>query len=186
MNYISTQVWAGSRRPWTEAESSAIRALYPSASREDILRAIPERSWVAIEKKGRQLRIARRARHGRWNDEDKNLLIELFTAGASREEIVQAFPARSISGIELTSRRLGLYRRGTSMPRTTRPTLLTKDLTGRRLSLKLPQKVLAHNAKIGFGLLSKFEKNGKGLSIKSLMRVCDALGLELRAVPKSE
>lgn len=38
----------GSRAPWTPEETGALRRLYPSADRLDVLKAIPKRSWEAI------------------------------------------------------------------------------------------------------------------------------------------
>jgi DNA (cytosine-5)-methyltransferase 1 len=45
---------------WTDSEIEAIRCLYPSAPREDILNALPNRSWSAVHQRARALSLQRR------------------------------------------------------------------------------------------------------------------------------
>lgn len=47
---------------WTEAELSSLRQLYPFASKEELLEALPERSWTSICVKAQRLKLKRNTR----------------------------------------------------------------------------------------------------------------------------
>jgi hypothetical protein len=44
---------------WTKEELSILKALYPKASREELLKALPERTWNSIVLKARELELRR-------------------------------------------------------------------------------------------------------------------------------
>lgn len=47
------------RNRWTEGESRILRKVYPMASKEDVMKTFPNRSWKGIKHKARRLGISR-------------------------------------------------------------------------------------------------------------------------------
>lgn len=61
---------------------------------------------------------------------------------------------------------------------------LLTQIKQRRKSLHLDQTALGKMAGLSQSTISQVEKGDKGLSIESLFRVCESLGLELQVVEK--
>lgn len=55
------------QRPWTGGQIRFLRANYPTASREELMRELPH-SWGGIMHKARELKIHRRGRSGPKSD----------------------------------------------------------------------------------------------------------------------
>lgn len=75
--------------PYSEVERKALRRLYPNASREQVLAALPGRSWDGIQHQARDLKLRRkhpgqRGKNGQWSDEHIAILTAHYaTQGAA-------------------------------------------------------------------------------------------------------
>ena len=100
---------------WRTDEVNLLRMLWPSAGRETILAAFPDRSWAAIREKARLLGIRRkRYSYGQgasthWTSEEKAKLVPLYEAGTPMDEIAAQLD-RSQSGILAIASKLNLSR----------------------------------------------------------------------------
>jgi DNA invertase Pin-like site-specific DNA recombinase len=78
---------------WRPDEDSLLRMLWPSASKEVVLAAFPNRSWKAIKERGFRLGLHRKRQPYRrgaskhWTDEEKWKLTQSYEAGTPVPEI---------------------------------------------------------------------------------------------------
>ena len=72
----------GDKPPWLDAETQAIRDLYPQADRAVILKAIPKRTWLSI----RQQAISMGVKRETWEDTSG---IPMYLSYADHEVIEQ-------------------------------------------------------------------------------------------------
>jgi hypothetical protein len=100
---------------WQKEEDDLLRMLWPSASREAILAALPGRTWAAINQRASLLKIKRErvrvnARTGRrWTREEKEQLKELYASGVSIEQIARKLQ-RSEATVKSTAFSMGVAR----------------------------------------------------------------------------
>lgn len=82
-------------RYYTEAERALLRQLYPRASKEDVLAALPSRSFKGISKQAQEMGIARHAIH--WcPSEDAYMLAHYSTDGPAAVGAALDRPARQV------------------------------------------------------------------------------------------
>jgi Resolvase, N terminal domain/Recombinase len=55
----TTYMWRDSVRHWSTQEKDTLRALYPSATRDELLHALPQRSWQSIRDKACEFKFPR-------------------------------------------------------------------------------------------------------------------------------
>lgn len=91
---------------WTPAEEETVRELYPAARRGAILRALPGRTWQAINQRACALGVVRR-RHGAWSALEDETLRRMW-AEYSREGILRALPGRTWHSAARRASLLGL------------------------------------------------------------------------------
>lgn len=119
-----------------------------------------------------------------WGPESRRTL-RLMWPEDSAPDIAAAFPDRSWNSIRSMANKLGVKRLvGTVRGRSDAADSLLRDLVIARVEAGLPQKELAKI--IGYGDQRTFqacEVGKRGFSLFLLRAWCDALGLELRAVP---
>jgi len=100
---------------WRTDEVNLLKMLWPSAGREAVMAAFPDRSWTAIREKARLLGIRRkRYSYGQgasthWTEEEKAKLAPLYEAGTPIDEIAAQL-GRSHSGILAIASKLNLRR----------------------------------------------------------------------------
>lgn len=126
----------------------------------------------------------KRGKWVQWTQSDREKLAVLWPE-APRKEIMAALPGRSWRAF-IHQAHISGFRRGRPPAATSkRLNKLAVDLTKARLAANLSQFDLAK--KIGIAdptQISRSERLGDHLSIFMLRAWCDALGLELRALPK--
>jgi len=106
---------------YLKVEDEAIRKYYPTATRQEILQRIPNRTWIQIgarairigvhrstQAKGDSIREGRKALENSWED-DKDMFLALFPV-ATRAQILKAFPRRTWLSIQSYAGRLHLHR----------------------------------------------------------------------------
>jgi hypothetical protein len=107
---------------YLKTEDTVIAAKFPTASREEMLKRIPNRTWPQIcahanrkgilrthQAKGNSIREGRKKLRGAWSDDENNRFNELYPV-ATHEELLLAFPNRSIAGLTSHAHRQRLFR----------------------------------------------------------------------------
>ena len=107
---------------YLRTEDRAIEAYYPTATKEEILELIPNRTWAEIgvhaRKKGihrtskawgNSVREGRKALTNAWSDKDKKKLDSVYPH-ATYALILAAFPCRNLTAIRDRAQRQGLHR----------------------------------------------------------------------------
>ena len=95
---------------WTATEEMIILRDYETASKDDLQRLLPQRTWDAIKSRARSLGLVRSFRgQGKvWTDFETEILQRLSSDGPSA--LALRLPGRSQSSIDLKARRMGLQR----------------------------------------------------------------------------
>jgi hypothetical protein len=92
-------------KPWTEDEIKKLKELYPHASRDEIVQALPDRSWWgSIVCKASALGLKRR----NWTVDEIKKLKKIWPIATSKEETLSQFPGRNWASIRLKASRLQL------------------------------------------------------------------------------
>lgn len=122
----------------------------------------------------------RRRNAHKWTVAEIHILMEY--ADAPREQLMALFPHSKWAAIAGAMQRYCIHRQN-NVPhaKAPRPLKVLQDLTDARVSRRLPMKCI--EAKVG-SLLTYLEPGQRDPSFRKLLKWCDALGLELRALPK--
>ena len=124
--------------------------------------------------------IVKYRNYHRWSVEEIHLLEQHMNAPYT--ELRKLFPHTSLSAIKGALWRHKVHRlNNRPAARAPRPTRVLADLTAARLSKGLAMKSI--EGKIGL-ILTYYEPGHCDPSVARLHKWCDALGLELRAMPK--
>jgi DNA invertase Pin-like site-specific DNA recombinase len=118
---------------WQAEEDNLLRLLWPSASCETLVAALPDRTLEAMNQRASRLKIRRRwekkvtAPGPLWTEEDDNQLRELYTTGVSVGQIASKLgrserAIKSRASLISASRPKGLY------PRKVQPTWEAKNI----------------------------------------------------------
>jgi hypothetical protein len=105
----------GREQRWPSDEDNLLKMLWPSASREAILAAFPDRTYHAIKEKARKLGVRRKrdscggGASAHWTEEEKAKLAPLYEAGAPIAEIAAEL-GRSQGAIVVMASKLNLRR----------------------------------------------------------------------------
>ena len=99
---------------WTAKETEKLKELYPSRRREEVIKAIPNRTWLSITSKAFFLRLKRNAERGRagitqWSGKEIGILRELYPS-ATYEEIIRGIPNRRFTAIRNKAHELRITR----------------------------------------------------------------------------
>lgn len=99
---------------WSDAEMVTLKRVYPTASKEDILKALLGRNWEGIQKKANKMKLKRAVRGPgfSWTDEEEVILKKVWNLEHSREEIEKVLSRHSWNAIKLHASLLGLEPRG--------------------------------------------------------------------------
>lgn len=103
-----------SREIWSDEEKAILKKLYPTASNEEILKALPGRSWESIGMRASRTKLSRVIRGAglSWTDEEDEILKKLWFTEHSQEEIEKALPRHNWNAIRLHAPSVGLEPRG--------------------------------------------------------------------------
>lgn len=97
---------------WKSKEDNLVISLYPRSEKEDILKAIPNRSWGAIQNRATYLKVRRvvknTLRHDSWKLEDEEFLKKNYY-WASDERLKKRLK-RSKVAIKCRANKMGLKR----------------------------------------------------------------------------
>ena len=94
---------------WTPEDLQRLRDLYKIATKDEILSALPGRTWAAIYKQARKVGLAERQRANGdyWTAEETALLKEAFKQG-SKASLMEALPGRTWWSITQKARSMGM------------------------------------------------------------------------------
>lgn len=107
---------------YLKAEEEAIRELYPSARRFEILSRIPNRTWQEIYAKAGRMGVSRTGiakgnsiREGQINSESAYTFSEIrlfdrMYPTVTHAELLKAFPNRTLIALQARAQRLHLHR----------------------------------------------------------------------------
>jgi hypothetical protein len=118
---------------YLKAEEEAIRELYPTATRFEILSRIPDRTWGEIgvkartmgihrikEAKGDSIREGRKTHKDAWSDLQNERFDRLYPT-ETREELLAAFPNRTFVSIRSHAQKRHIHR--------------SREATGRQMNI---------------------------------------------------
>jgi len=107
---------------YLKVEDEAIKAHYPTATRREILRLIPTRTWNQIGVRARRINVYRttkakgtaiiesRKESGYlWSDSD-NIKFDLLYPGATQEQLLNTFHTKTWSSIRSHAEKRGIHR----------------------------------------------------------------------------
>lgn len=116
----------------------------------------------------------------RWTNSEERTLREIYPTGTP-DEITTAIPKHSREAIHARAHCLGVRR---ERFRREAPGICGV-IMGMRAQRGLTQRALAEMAGIDRSHLARLEAGGKIPSLPTLNLICEALGLELVAIPKT-
>ncbi len=104
------------KKGWTPEEEAILRELYPTASQDEIMAALPGRGWSSIQGRAYVLKVKRIEKPAPgpttckpWSAEDIAKLREVYPE-VERSVIMECFPDRTWVGVQLQARKLDLRR----------------------------------------------------------------------------
>jgi len=95
---------------WSIEEDTVIRKHYPSIDQENVMKLLPNRTWNAIQFRGRTLGISRRRRNA-WTESEDEVLYNNY-GEISVKEICKLLPNRTYSAIVSRASLIGLISYG--------------------------------------------------------------------------
>lgn len=95
---------------WTNEDLEKLKEMYPSSSKEDILKYFEPRNWGAIEAKALRIGLNREINKKTAWSEDELILIRDKYPTTSKEEFIKILPARSWKSIREKANSLGINR----------------------------------------------------------------------------
>ena len=102
----------GCQKKWTVQELDDLQRMYPDPqySPEQIVHALPGRSWKAIVHAAHRYGV-HRAQPDVWKPEENAILETLYTnIGCSPKELMQVLPGRTWKAIQCQANRCNLHR----------------------------------------------------------------------------
>jgi len=96
--------WQGK---WSDEEKELLRKVYPTSSKEELLRLFPNRTYYSIKRMASLLGLKKQKY---WTEERKKLLRELYQKEIPPDEVYKHFPERSKKAIQMMAERLGVIR----------------------------------------------------------------------------
>ncbi|MGP8079811.1 MAG: hypothetical protein ACLPVI_04795, partial [Dehalococcoidales bacterium] len=103
------------KKPWTDAEYTVLKRLYPSSAVRDVMAALPGRSWRGIKNKAERLHLKRELRRQRspnyrlWTAEEDNNLRQEYEKGTKVAMIAMDL-GRSVAAVQVRAAKLKLMR----------------------------------------------------------------------------
>lgn len=98
-------------KEWTDIEKSILKVIYFDFTREQILAALPNRSWSAIVSCAKKLKLKRRKDLNSyfWTKEEIKILRNNYSK-LETEELIKLLPNKNHNSIYLKASRLGLVK----------------------------------------------------------------------------
>lgn len=99
------------KKRWSAIEDDIVRRLYPTAERQDILDALPGRTWQQIIQRAKHLHVRRKRNQHAWEPEEESILMDLFST-TQQQELTRVLPRHSFHSIQKRAEQIGLRRNG--------------------------------------------------------------------------
>ena len=116
----------------------------------------------------------------KWSAVDKAKLAQMWPRVT--EQHMVAVLNRRWAGIKAMACRLGLERKVRFIGKRKKVTGLLADISAARIAANMSLKELAAIVGCAEGTMTRFESSGRSATLFQLTAICDALGLQLRAV----
>ncbi len=99
---------------WTKEDEHIVLDLYPTSTKEELLKALPGKTYEAIEHKARRLGV-RRQNNDAWTDLELSILIKEYPY-VSKERLMEILPGRLHTSIRNKAATLGIKKAGQTRP----------------------------------------------------------------------
>ena len=123
----------GYEKAWTTDEDEILRSLWSSAPKEDIIKALPRRTWKGITQRAKRLGV-RRPRHRSpcdtwypWKEDEDARLVEMYNRGDALHDIAASL-GRSMAAVACR-----IHTRGLSRPQPSRKKMSVWESLGNNL-----------------------------------------------------